>query len=84
MEITMVRTINGRTRIKMNGLSLEEAKELARNQVKMTHVYFSKNEYMTMRGNRIIFEDGANMFIDDWIGNKTYLNDGWSKFKTED
>ena len=42
--------------------------------------YFTPEEYMTMQGNLIIFEDGAEIFFDEWTKDKDYLLDGWSKF----
>ena len=42
------------------------------------HIYFTNDEYMTMKGNMIIFEDGVKIFADEWLRNKDYLLDGWS------
>lgn len=62
-------------------MSLEEAIVLARQGIKMTHNYFTSDEYMTMQGNMIIFEDGAKIFIKEWSEGKDYLKKGWSKFE---
>jgi hypothetical protein len=62
-------------------MTLEEAKIKAQSGIKMTHQYFTDNEYMTMQGNMIIFEDGAKIFFDEWVKDKDYLNQGWSKFE---
>lgn len=62
-------------------MTLEEAKELAQQGVKMTHVYFTEEEYMTMRGNVIFFEDGCQIFFNEWTQGKDYLKTGWSRFK---
>jgi hypothetical protein len=62
-------------------MTLQEAKELAQQGIKMTHIYFTQNEYMIMKGNQIIFEDGVKIFFDEWIKNKDYLLEGWSKFE---
>jgi hypothetical protein len=62
-------------------MTFEEAKVLARQGIKMTHEYFSKDEYMTMKGNIVIFEDGVKIFADEWSKGKDYLLEGWSKFK---
>lgn len=63
-------------------MKLEEMILLARNGVKMTHNYFMPTEYLTMRGNMIIFEDGVKIMFDDWIKDKLgFFNDGWSEFK---
>lgn len=59
-------------------MTFEEAKVQARNGIKVTHTYFTDNEYMTMRGNQIVFEDGAKIFVDEWAKGKDYLLDGWS------
>ncbi len=40
-------------------MTFEEAKILARQGIKMTHNYFTDNEYITMKGNVIVFEDGV-------------------------
>lgn len=61
-------------------MTFEEAKELARQGIKMTHRYFTNDEYMTMKGNIIVFEDGSEVFANEWSAGKDYLNDGWSKF----
>jgi lipopolysaccharide export system protein LptA len=62
-------------------MTLQQAKEKAQNGTKMTHEYFADNEYMTMRGNMIVFEDGAKIFFDEWVYQKGYLLEGWSEFK---
>jgi len=46
----------------------------------MTHEYFTPNEYMTMQGNMIIFEDGVKIFADEWSSGKDYLLNGWSVY----
>ena len=56
----------------------EEAKLLAQKGIKITHTYFTDDEYLTMKGNIIIFEDGAKIFASEWMDGKDYLNDGWS------
>ena len=62
-------------------MNFEEAKVKARQGIKMTHRYFTDDEYMTMRGNIIIFEDGAKTYADQWSKGKDYLTDGWSEWK---
>lgn len=61
-------------------MNLQEAKELAQQGVKMTHSYFSDAEYMIMKGNIIVFEDGYQIFFDEWSKGKEYLKEGWFKF----
>ena len=63
-------------------MNLQEAKEKAQKGIKVTHEYFSDTEYMTMRGNKIVFEDEVKMFFDEWTKGKEYLLEGWSEFKT--
>ena len=62
-------------------MTFEEAKKLAREGVKVTHKYFTPDEYMTMKGNIIVFEDGAQIFADEWSKGKDYLNEDWSIYK---
>lgn len=64
-----------------NIMKLQEAKETAQKGIKVTHTYFTNDEYMTMRGNMIYFEDGANIYFDEWTAGKDYLNDGWSLYE---
>lgn len=54
-------------------MTLQEAKELAQQGIKVTHEYFTEDEYMTI-GNIIKFEDGDEI----------YFLDGWSKYPDED
>lgn len=61
-------------------MTLSEAKELAQQGIKVTHRYFTDDEYLTMKGNMIIFEDGVRIFFDEWTKDKDYLLEGWSKF----
>jgi hypothetical protein len=60
-------------------MTFEEAKAQARKGIKVTHTYFD-DEYMTMRGNLIVFEDGVKIHAKDWMEGKDYLNDGWSLY----
>jgi ABC-type uncharacterized transport system ATPase subunit len=62
-------------------MTFQEAKELARKGIKVTHQYFSDTEYMTMRGNIIVFEDGAEIFENEWANGKDWVNDGWSIYE---
>ncbi len=63
-------------------MTLQEAKSLAQQGVKMTHKYFTSDEYMIMEGNQIIFETGATTFFDEWTKGKEYLLEGWSKYNS--
>ncbi len=61
-------------------MNLQEAKSLAQKGIKMTHEYFTDMEYITMRNNVVIFEDGSSMMFGDWVEGKKYLLDGWSRY----
>jgi len=62
-------------------MTLEEAKVLAQKGTKMTHTYFSSDEYMIMHGNMIVFEDGVQIFFNEWTEGKEYLKEGWSVYE---
>lgn len=62
-------------------MKLQDAKILAQHGIKVTHEYFADNEYLTMSGNLITFEDGVQVFFNEWVEGKDYLLDGWSKYK---
>jgi hypothetical protein len=64
-------------------MTLDEAILLARQGIKMTHRYFSDDEYMVMRGNIIKFEDGVEIFMSEWIKGKDYLLTGWVEYNKE-
>jgi hypothetical protein len=64
-------------------MNFEEAKILARQGIKMTHVNFSPYEWIVMKGNVIIFEDGVKIFEKEWLGNKEWVLTGWSQFKQQ-
>jgi hypothetical protein len=61
-------------------MTLQEAIEKARQGIKMTHEYFTDEEYMIMRGNMVIFEDGAEIYMSEWSAGKSYLLTGWSLY----
>lgn len=63
-------------------MTLEEAKEQAQKGIKVTHTYFTDDEYMTMIDNMIFFEDGVKIFFNEWVDGKEYLKDGWSLYNT--
>jgi hypothetical protein len=65
-------------------MTLEEAKVLAQQGVKMTHEYFCDYEWLIiMNGNLITFEDGVQIFVNEWVENKEYLLYGWFKFNNK-
>lgn len=68
----------------MANLTLQEARELAQQGIKMTHKYFTSEEYITMKGNMVIFEDGVEIMLQDWATDKPYLLTGWSKYQNYD
>ena len=61
-------------------MTLKEAKEQAQKGIKVTHTYFTDDEYMTMQGNMIVFEDGSKILFNEWTEGKDYLNDSWSLY----
>lgn len=61
-------------------MTFEEAKIHAQQGIKITHKYFSENEYLIMKGNLIIFEDGVKIFANDWLGDKEWAKDGWELY----
>lgn len=62
-------------------MTFEEAREHARKGVKITHEYFTDNEYLTMKGNLMIFEDGVEIFAADFLKGKDYMINGWSLYQ---
>lgn len=62
-------------------MELKQAIELARKGIKMTHEYFGRDEYLTVQGNMVFFEDGVKIFLNEWIKDKEWLNNGWSEYK---
>lgn len=61
-------------------MNLKQAKSLAQQGVRVKHRYFGDNEWMVMKNNVIIFEDGNTVFFDEWTQDKDYLQDGWEEF----
>ena len=51
---------------------------------KVTHTYFTPDEWITMEGNRIIFEDGYSCWAHEFWANRDGFgwNDGYSLFKS--
>lgn len=57
-------------------MSKEEAIQAMQEGKKVKHSYFSKDEWMTMQGNRIILEDGCSCWAHEfWADRKGF---GWS------
>lgn len=52
------------------GLSKEEAIEAMRQGKKVTHRYFDSTEWATLVGNRIVFEDGVEMWLGDFLADR--------------
>jgi hypothetical protein len=61
-------------------MTFTQAKDYARKGIKVTHEYFTEEEYMTMKGNMIIFEDGTRINVGEWVKGKSWLLDGWSLY----
>lgn len=62
-------------------MTLQEMIPLARKGIKMTHTYFTPNEWLILHGNIVKFEDGVQTYLDEWTKGKNYLNDGWEVWK---
>lgn len=62
-------------------MTWKEAKVLALQQVKVTHKHFTSEEWLIMKGNLIIFEDGNKMFEEEFMKDKPYLQEGWCEFE---
>jgi aromatic ring-opening dioxygenase LigB subunit len=62
-------------------MTWEEAKILAQQGIKVTHQYFTSEEYIIMRGNIIVFEDGVEIFASEWMQGKPYLQNNWSIYQ---
>jgi hypothetical protein len=62
-------------------MTFEEAREIARQGIKVNHMFFTPEEYMTMKDNIIIFEDGTEIDWNDWASGLDYLLDGWELFE---
>lgn len=64
-------------------LTKEEAIEAMQNGKRVSHKYFSSDEWMTMHGNRIILEDGCSCWADEFWADRTAAgwNDGYSIVK---
>jgi len=55
-----------------------QARDYARQGVKVTHKYFTSEEYITMKGNMIIFNDGVRLNDRQWLKNRLDLLQDWS------
>lgn len=63
-------------------MTLQEMKVLVQKGHKMTHKYFTSNEWLIMKGNIIIFEDDVKRCFDEWTTGKDYLKEGWKLYDT--
>ena len=68
------------TNKEITSMTLAEAKNLAQQGIRVTHRYFTSDEYMIMKGNMIMFEDGEVLMFNNWVEGKDYLKEGWSIF----
>lgn len=64
-------------------LSKQTAIELMLQGEKLTHKGFSANEWMSMDGNHIIFEDGCRCWPDEFWRSRTdpVWDHGWDLFR---
>lgn len=65
-------------------MTKSEAITAMKNGLKVTHRYFSSDEWMTMQDGRILLEDGCKCSPEEfWRWRKdNNWNDGYSLFKT--
>ena len=65
-------------------MNKEEAIEAMQEGNKITHANFAWDEWITMKGNRIIFEDGYSCWTHEfWADRKGFgWSDGYSLFKS--
>jgi hypothetical protein len=61
-------------------MNKEQAIEAMQEGKKVTHEYFTSNEFMTMKGNKIVFEDGYAVRPLEFWSTRTAKNwdDGYS------
>lgn len=57
-----------------------QAFNFARQGIKVTHEYFTPDEWLIMHGNVIEFEDGVKIMASDWTEGKDWLLTGWSLY----
>ncbi len=63
-------------------MTQEEAIVLMKQGVKVTHNYFSSNEWMTISQGQIILEDGVKCSINEFFSyRKAGWEDGYSQWK---
>jgi len=56
-------------------MTKDEAIQEMKKGVKITHTYFASDEWMTMKGNKIVLEDGVKCWPEEFW---TYRTDkGW-------
>lgn len=67
--------INDRT-----NMSREEAKEAMKSGLKVTHIYFTPEEWATMENGLIVLEDGVRCSPSEFwrYRNESYFDYGWS------
>ena len=61
-------------------MTLQEMIPLAQQGIKMTQTYFHPDEWLIMKGNLVVFEDGVEIFLEEWTSGKEWLNEGWEKY----
>lgn len=57
-----------------------QAKDYAKKGIKITHKYFTNNEYITMKGEMVVFEDGFRINANEWVKGRKELLDDWSLY----
>ena len=64
-------------------MTKEEAIQAMKDGKKVTHNYYSEDEWMTMEGNRIVLEDGCSCYAYEFweIRHGFGWNDGYSIYE---
>lgn len=70
---------------KNGNMSKEEAIKMMGKGKRMTHIYFSKGEWVTYWQGSVLFEDNVRMPINQFWADRQLkgFNDGWSEFKSQ-
>ncbi len=61
-------------------MTFVQAKDYAKKGIKVTHKYFTDDEYITMKGEMVVFEDGVRINANEWVKGRKELLDDWSLY----
>lgn len=64
-------------------MTKQEAIDQMHNGVKITHIYFDKNEWMAIENDEIVLEDGVKCSFEEYWKYRTqdFWDDGYSVFE---